>query len=81
MIVEPVMRSYTESTDESYIESKEIGLVWHYKLSDPSFGSWQANELLAHLEGVLANEPAVAKRGENFVEVKPRVLLPSLLIS
>jgi hypothetical protein len=48
---------YTESTDGSFIEAKESALVWHYRDADPDFGSWQAKELLDHLEGVLSNEP------------------------
>lgn len=36
------LQLYTESTDGSYIESKESALVWHYKDADPDFGSWQA---------------------------------------
>ncbi|XP_027364539.1 probable alpha,alpha-trehalose-phosphate synthase [UDP-forming] 9 isoform X2 [Abrus precatorius] len=69
-IAEPVMRSYTEATDGSYIETKESALVWHYYNADPDFGSWQAMELLDHLESVLANEPVVVKKGQHIVEVK-----------
>ncbi|XP_061365366.1 probable alpha,alpha-trehalose-phosphate synthase [UDP-forming] 9 isoform X2 [Gastrolobium bilobum] len=69
-IAEPVMRSYTEATDGSYIESKESALVWHYYDADPDFGSWQAMELLNHLENVLANEPVVVKKGQHIIEVK-----------
>ncbi|GLU21586.1 hypothetical protein SLE2022_377180 [Rubroshorea leprosula] len=71
-IVEPVMRLYTEATDGSNIEIKESGLVWHHLDADPDFGSCQAKELLDHLENVLANEPAVVKRGQQIVEVKPQ---------
>ncbi|KDO82516.1 hypothetical protein CISIN_1g002979mg [Citrus sinensis] len=71
-IVEPVMRSYTEATDGSNIEIKESALVWHHQDADPDFGSCQAKELLDHLESVLANEPAVVKRGQHIVEVKPQ---------
>ncbi|KAK6931081.1 Trehalose-phosphatase [Dillenia turbinata] len=71
-IVEPVMRLYTEATDGSYIETKESALVWHHQDADPDFGSCQAMELLDHLENVLANEPAVVKRGQHIVEVKPQ---------
>ncbi|XP_058112275.1 probable alpha,alpha-trehalose-phosphate synthase [UDP-forming] 9 [Magnolia sinica] len=71
-IVEPVMRLYTETTDGSYIESKESALVWHHQDADPDFGSCQAKELLDHLESVLANEPVVVKRGQHIVEVKPQ---------
>nr|ASB17093.1 trehalose-6-phosphate synthase [Manihot esculenta] len=71
-IVEPIMRSYTEATDGSSIEVKESALVWHHQDADPDFGSCQAKELLDHLENVLANEPAVVKRGQHIVEVKPQ---------
>lgn len=69
------MRLYTEATDGSNIESKESALVWHHQDADPDFGSCQAKELLDHLENVLANEPALVKRGQHIVEVKPQVRL------
>lgn len=71
-IAEPVMRLYTEATDGSFIESKESALVWHHQDADPNFGSWQAKELLDHLENVLANEPVIVARGHHIVEVKPQ---------
>ena len=83
-IVEPIMQSYTEATDGSNIEVKESALVWHHRDADPDFGSCQAKELLNHLESVLANEPAVVKRGQHIVEVMPQVLffkfLPVMLL-
>lgn len=75
-IAEPVMKLYTETTDGSYIESKESALVWHHQYADHDFGSCQAKELLDHLESVLANEPVVVKSGNHIVEVKPQVCLP-----
>ncbi|GER32259.1 trehalose phosphate synthase [Striga asiatica] len=71
-IVEPIMRQYTEATDGSYMEVKESALVWHHQDADTDFGSCQAKELLDHLENVLANEPAVVRRGQHIVEVKPQ---------
>ncbi|KAK4780802.1 hypothetical protein SAY87_016908 [Trapa incisa] len=71
-IVEPVMKSYMEATDGSSIEPKESAMVWHHQDADPDFGSCQAKELLDHLESVLSNEPAVVKRGQHIVEVKPQ---------
>uniref|UniRef100_UPI001CB8D26A probable alpha,alpha-trehalose-phosphate synthase [UDP-forming] 10 n=1 Tax=Erigeron canadensis TaxID=72917 RepID=UPI001CB8D26A len=78
-IAEPVMRLYTEATDGSNIEIKESGLVWHHQDADPDFGSCQAKELLVHLENVLANEPAVVKRGQHIVEVKPQGVTKGLV--
>ncbi|KAK6782926.1 hypothetical protein RDI58_020722 [Solanum bulbocastanum] len=71
-IAEPVMSLYTETTDGSFIDSKESTLVWNYQYADPDFGSCQAKELLDHLESVLANEPVTVKSGQNIVEVKPQ---------
>ncbi|XP_051144782.1 probable alpha,alpha-trehalose-phosphate synthase [UDP-forming] 9 [Andrographis paniculata] len=71
-IVEPIMKLYTEATDGSCMEIKESALVWHHQDADPDFGSCQAKELLDHLENVLANEPAVVRRGQHIVEVKPQ---------
>ena len=68
------MKHYTEATDGSYIEHKESALVWHHQEADPDFGSWQAKELLDHLENVLANEPVAVKRGQHIVEVNPQVI-------
>ncbi|KAJ8771852.1 hypothetical protein K2173_027029 [Erythroxylum novogranatense] len=78
-LVEPVMTSYTEATDGSYIETKESALVWHHQDADPDFGSCQSKELLDHLENVLANEPVVVKRGQHIVEVKPQGVTKGLV--
>ncbi|KAJ4754323.1 trehalose phosphate synthase [Rhynchospora pubera] len=79
-IAEPVMRQYTETTDGSYIERKESALVWHHQEADPDFGSWQAKELLDHLENVLANEPVVVKRGQHIVEVNPQGISKGVVV-
>ncbi|KAH7428543.1 hypothetical protein KP509_09G006300 [Ceratopteris richardii] len=79
-IVEPIMRLYTESTDGSYIEAKESAIVWHHSDADPDFGSWQAKELLDHLENVLANEPVAVKSGQQIVEVKPQGISKGMVV-
>ncbi|KAI5064229.1 hypothetical protein GOP47_0020899 [Adiantum capillus-veneris] len=71
-VAEPIMMLYTESTDGSSIEAKESALVWHHQYADPDFGSWQAKELLDHLESVLGNEPVAVTSGQHIVEVKPQ---------
>ncbi|KAL3631020.1 putative alpha,alpha-trehalose-phosphate synthase [UDP-forming] 9 [Castilleja foliolosa] len=78
-IVEPIMQLYTETTDGSYMEVKDSALVWHHQDADPDFGSCQAKELLNHLENVLANEPAVVRRGQHIVEVKPQGVTKGLV--
>ncbi|KAK4485544.1 hypothetical protein RD792_008187 [Penstemon davidsonii] len=76
----PVMEHYMEATDGSSIEQKESALVWHHQEADPDFGSWQAKELLDHLESVLANDPVVVKRGQQIVEVKPQGVSKGLVV-
>ncbi|CAO2819634.1 unnamed protein product [Amaranthus hypochondriacus] len=71
-VAEPVMQLYAETTDGSFIETKESALVWNYRHADRDFGSCQAKELLDHLESVLANEPVSVKSGQYIVEVKPQ---------
>nr|GMC80868.1 alpha,alpha-trehalose-phosphate synthase [udp-forming] 5 [Ipomoea batatas] len=71
-IAEPVMVLYTETTDGSFIETKDSALVWNYQYADRDFGSCQAKELQDHLESVLANEPVSVKSGPHIVEVKPQ---------
>nr|GMC80629.1 alpha,alpha-trehalose-phosphate synthase [UDP-forming] 5 [Ipomoea batatas] len=72
-IAEPVMVLYTETTDGSFIETKDSALVWNYQYADRDFGSCQAKELQDHLKSVLANEPVSVKSGPHIVEVKPQV--------
>ena len=71
-VVLPVLEHYVECTDGSYVEKKESALVWHYQDTDPDYGSWQAKELLDHLDSVLANQPVEAARGAGIVEVQPQ---------
>ncbi|KAL6765404.1 trehalose-6-phosphate synthase/phosphatase [Haematococcus lacustris] len=68
----PILQQYQESTDGSSIEAKESALVWYYKDADPDFGSWQAKELLDHLEGVLSNKPVEIVGSNQAVEIKPQ---------
>jgi trehalose 6-phosphate synthase/phosphatase len=53
------------------MEEKKHALVWHYRMAEPEFGEWLANELVAMLEAMLAETELRAFRGEKIVEVKP----------
>ncbi|KAJ1439038.1 Trehalose-phosphatase [Sesbania bispinosa] len=77
-IAEPLLRLYTEATDGSDIETKESALVWNYHNVDPDFGSWQAKQLLDHLESLLANEPVVVKKGKHIIEIQPQEVLSTM---
>ncbi|MGI9107052.1 MAG: bifunctional alpha,alpha-trehalose-phosphate synthase (UDP-forming)/trehalose-phosphatase [Pyrinomonadaceae bacterium] len=67
----PVLEHFVDRTPGSFIEEKEFSLVWHYRMSDPEFGEWLANELVANLEQMLAETEQRAYRGQKSVEVKP----------
>jgi trehalose 6-phosphate synthase/phosphatase len=69
--VQPILEHFVDRTPGSLIEEKEYSLVWHYRMADPEFGEWLANELVAMLEGMLAETELRATRGRKTVEVKP----------
>ena len=69
--VRPVLEHFVNRTPGSFIEEKEYALVWHYRMSAPEFGEWLARELVAMLEGMLAETELRAIRGRKIVEVKP----------
>ncbi|HVF51449.1 MAG TPA: bifunctional alpha,alpha-trehalose-phosphate synthase (UDP-forming)/trehalose-phosphatase [Pyrinomonadaceae bacterium] len=68
--VSPVLEHFTDRAPGSFIEEKEFSMVWHYRLTDPEFGEWLANELVTNLEQMLAETELRAYRGEKSVEVK-----------
>ena len=68
--VRPVLEHYADRTPGSFVEEKEYSLVWHYRMSEPEFGEWLANELVANLEEMLAESELRAVRGHKSVEVK-----------
>jgi trehalose 6-phosphate synthase/phosphatase len=66
----PVLEHYVDRTPGSFIEEKEFALVWHYRLAEPEFGDWLANELAATLDEMLAQTELHAIRGQKNVEVR-----------
>jgi trehalose 6-phosphate synthase/phosphatase len=67
----PIFEHFVDRTPGSFLEEKKYGLVWHYRMSEPEFGEWLANELVSMLEAMLAQTELRAFRGEKIVEVKP----------
>ncbi|HEV7905267.1 MAG TPA: trehalose-phosphatase, partial [Pyrinomonadaceae bacterium] len=67
----PVLEHFMDRTPGSLVEEKEFSLVWHYRMADPEFGEWLANELVSNLEQMLADTELRAFRGNKIVEVKP----------
>ena len=69
--VRPVLEHFVDRTPGSLVEDKEYALVWHYRMSDPGFSEWLANELVSTLEGMLAETELRAVRGHKSVEIRP----------
>jgi trehalose 6-phosphate synthase/phosphatase len=70
-IIRPLFQHYTERTPGSFIEEKEINLTWHYRHSDPEFGSWQAQELQVNLEKILSHMAVSIILGNKTLELRP----------
>jgi trehalose 6-phosphate synthase/phosphatase len=69
--VMPILEHFVDRTPGSFLEEKKYALVWHYRLTEPEFGEWLANELVSVLEAMLAETELRAVRGNKIVEIKP----------
>jgi trehalose 6-phosphate synthase/phosphatase len=69
--VMPILEHFVDRIPGSFVEEKKFALVWHYRMAEPEFGEWLANELVSMLEAMLAETELRAFRGEKIVEVKP----------
>lgn len=69
--VREILQAYVATTPGSFIEEKEASLVWHYRQSDPEFGAWKAQNLIANLYDLLVNQPAGVHHGKRIVEISP----------
>jgi trehalose 6-phosphate synthase/phosphatase len=68
--VKEIFGQFSRGTPGSFIEEKEYSIAWHYRLSDPEFGNWQARELVLNLTNLLANKQAEILTGKSVVEVR-----------
>lgn len=69
--VMPILEHFVDRTPGSFVEEKKYGLVWHYRMAEPEFGAWLANELVSMLEAMLAETELRAFRGDKTVELRP----------
>ena len=69
--VTPILEHFVDRTPGSFVEEKKYALVWHYRMAEPEFGEWLANELVSMLEAMLADTELRAFRGHKIVEVRP----------
>jgi trehalose 6-phosphate synthase/phosphatase len=67
----PILEHFVDRTPGSFVEEKQYSVVWHYRMAEPEFGEWLANELVSMLEAMLAETELRAVRGEKIVEIKP----------
>ena len=64
-----ILRLYEQSTPGSFVEEKTASLVWHYRNTDPEFGTWKAHQLAVELGANLANEAVEIRHGRKIIEV------------
>jgi trehalose 6-phosphate synthase/phosphatase len=68
--VRPILEAAADRAPGSFVEEKDLGLAWHYRLADPEIGPRVAGELLALLDRQLAGTDLVAVSGRKVVEVR-----------
>ncbi|KAJ1655826.1 Trehalose-6-P synthase/phosphatase complex subunit [Dispira simplex] len=66
-----ILRYYMERTPGSWIEKKDVALVWHYNnVDNEAYGDWQAGECKNHIEdAVAASYPIHVLSGDKSLEV------------
>eukprot|EP01087_Luapelamoeba_hula_P021280 TRINITY_DN7408_c0_g1_i1.p1 TRINITY_DN7408_c0_g1~~TRINITY_DN7408_c0_g1_i1.p1 ORF type:complete len:827 (+),score=109.44 TRINITY_DN7408_c0_g1_i1:94-2574(+) len=71
-IIMPILADYTERTPGSMIETKEVNVSWHYRNAEADFGSFQAKDLVVHLQNVASKLPIEILLGKKVIEVRPQ---------
>lgn len=79
-----ILENFTARTPGSLIEEKTVSVAWHYRMAEPEFGLFQANELTVHLTQLLSNEPVEIVTDEKLIEVRQTgvdkgIVVPRLL--
>jgi len=66
-----IFELFTDMVPSSFIEEKEYSLVWHYRRSDPVWGSIRASELANAVRTLTTTNPELqVLQGSKTVEVK-----------
>ncbi|MEM9143413.1 MAG: bifunctional alpha,alpha-trehalose-phosphate synthase (UDP-forming)/trehalose-phosphatase [Bacteroidota bacterium] len=68
--IRPVLESFVDRTPGSFIEEKNYSLAWHYRKTDPDFGSLRATELSTVLTSLIGNDDISVLNGNKVMEVK-----------
>ena len=68
--IRPVLESFVDRTPGSFIEEKNYSLAWHYRKTDPDFGSKRATELSTVLRSLIGTYNLSILDGNKVMEVK-----------
>jgi trehalose 6-phosphate synthase/phosphatase len=68
--IRPVLESFVDRTPGSFIEEKNFSLAWHYRKTDPDFGSRRATELSTVLTSLIGTDDLSVLNGNKVMEVK-----------
>jgi trehalose 6-phosphate synthase/phosphatase len=68
--IREVLEHYLARVPGSAIEAKEYSLAWHYRLVEPEFGEWIANEVATTLDEQVAGTELAVLRGSKVIEVR-----------
>jgi trehalose 6-phosphate synthase/phosphatase len=68
--VRAIMRDFEHRIPGSFIEEKELGVVWHYRMAEPLFAHQQALVLADTLGGLLQQTPLGVLMARKAVEVR-----------
>jgi trehalose 6-phosphate synthase/phosphatase len=81
--VQEIFDYYAERTPGSYIEMKDVSIVWHYRSADnQNYGAWQAAECQNHIEDALGTIYSIhAVVGNKKIEVMPRNINKAVAVS
>lgn len=70
--VETILQRAVDEVPGAFLERKRCGLAWHYRLADPGYGPWRAQELRQHLDQLLIDRPAATLSGHAVLEVRAK---------
>lgn len=68
--VRTVLEMYTDRTPGSFIEEKSYSLVWHYRKVEEGLGELRANEIINHLQLMVAGKGLQLMPGNKVLEIK-----------
>ncbi len=68
--IEPILEEFVQRTPGSLLEKKSASIAWHYRASDPEYGTFQAHQLLGVLEDALNGSQFNVLRGRRVIEVR-----------